>query len=430
MFLHIILMNKLLFLLAYWHLQWSCYTLHHIRRIEKIITSRGLSEINLYEPNYDNDPEMKKVMDNFNRRTEKRFEELNERIKEKRKKYNKKCDNDIKEIIVKDKIEKQLIKKFSALENVSDPNHLHKGKSKKKVTHNVQKCSYKKRKSLRSILTEWDILDNIDMYEWIPFCSTEENSDGSIKNIKDAITKVGYIGSNNSIAPEKKGVKDTTGLRSILSSILGSSNSLFQKYIDENITSDGSSFKKQSSFASFIIYGLSEIVEHVVVPVVTTLFFGNTGDVKDSKSKPAGNNSSGEESQVSTPSCSCKDKSECTCKCTGTCVCKCVCKNSSEPAITCACVEKCKDACQCATSCACAKKCVSACVCAEKCVAACECACAHHSHNHMFIIPISSESFIAAYTIASILLFLYFILQFYRKIRMEKKQKYLKLLKE
>ncbi|KNC37996.1 trophozoite antigen [Plasmodium falciparum RAJ116] len=43
-----------------WHLQWNCYTLNHIIRIEKIITSIGLSEINLYEPNYDNDPEMKK----------------------------------------------------------------------------------------------------------------------------------------------------------------------------------------------------------------------------------------------------------------------------------------------------------------------------------------------------------------------------------
>lgn len=46
---------------------------------------------------------MKKVMDNFNWRTEKR------------KTYNKKCDNDIKEIIVKDKIEKQLIKKFFSI---------------------------------------------------------------------------------------------------------------------------------------------------------------------------------------------------------------------------------------------------------------------------------------------------------------------------
>ncbi|EUT84802.1 hypothetical protein PFAG_03096 [Plasmodium falciparum Santa Lucia] len=240
------------------------------------------------------------------------------------------------------------------------------------------------------------------MYEWIPFCSTEEDSDGSKKNIKDAITKVGYIGSNNSIAPEKKCAKDTTELRSIFSSILGSSNSLFQKYIDENITCK--------------------------VPFVTTFFFGNTGDEKDSKSKPAGNNSSGEVSQASTPSCSCKDKRECTCcctckctdtcacKCTDTCACKCICKNSSERAITCACVEKCKDACQCAITCACAKKCVSA--------------CAHHSHNHMFIIPISFEGFIAAYTVASILLFLYFILQFYRKIRMKMKQKYMKLLKE
>ncbi|SOV84393.1 PIR protein, putative [Plasmodium sp.] len=368
-------------------------------------------------------------MDNFNRRTEKRFDELNERIKEKRKKYNKKCDKDIKEIIVKDKIEKQLIKKLSALENVADPSNLRKGKSEKKAAHNVQKCCNKKGKSLGSILSEWDILANIDMYEWIPISSTNEYNDDNIKNIKDAITKVGYIGSKNSIAFENKGAKGTNELGSILRYILGSSNDMFQKYIDENITSNDSSFKKQSGLASFIIYLLSEIVEHVVVPVFTALFFGSNGDEKNSEP-------SSERSQMSTCSCSCADQNSCSCICTYdnkgtssvkcTCVrsCKCANEGVEKCAITCDCAEKC------ASACTCAKKCVRACACAEQCVAGCECACAHHSHNHMFIIPISSEAFVAAYTIASILLFLYFVLKFYRKVRMEKKQKYIKLLKE
>ncbi|SOV20398.1 rifin PIR protein, putative [Plasmodium sp. gorilla clade G2] len=427
MLLHLILMNKLLFLLAYWNLQRNFYTLYHITRNGKIITWRRLCEIDLYEPNYDNDPEMKKVMDNFNLRTQKRFYELNERIKEKRKKFNEKCDKDIKEIIVKDKIEKQLIKKLSVLEKLEDRSYSRKGKSEKRVEKYVQKCYYKKRKTLGTILSEWDILANIDMYEWIPFCSTGEHIDGNIKNIKDAVTKVGYIKSNNSTVPENKGSKDTTELGSILSSILGSSNSLFQKYIDDKIKSNGVSFKKQTGYASFFIYVLSEFVEHVVIPVGTTLIFGHSGNKNNHETTSA-------ETQMCKCSCELQNSSKCTCICTCAnkstysvtcsciCSCKCACKGTEGCATTCACAEKC------VTACTCAEKCVKACICAEKCVTACECACAHHSHNHMFIIPISSEGFITAYTIASVLLFLYFILKFYRKIRREKKQKYIKLL--
>ncbi|SCQ12903.1 rifin PIR protein, putative [Plasmodium gaboni] len=344
-----------------------------------------MCEIDLYEPKYDNDPEMKKVMDNFNLRTQKRFYELNERIKEKRKKFNEKCDKDIKEIIVKDKIEKDLIKKLSVLEKLEDRSYLRKGKREKRVEQNIQKCYYKKRKTLGTILSEWDILANIDMYEGIPFCSTVDYIYGNIKSIKDAVTKVGYIRSNNSTVPENKGSKDTTEIGSILSSILGSSNSLFQKYIDEKIKSNGVSFKKQTGYASFFIYVLSEIVEHVVIPVGTTLIFGRSGNENNNETTSA-------ETQVCKCSFSCADQSSCTCIYTCTCgskdtssvtytcmcSCKCTCKGAEKCETTSACVEQCKDACacaeKCASACTCAEKCVKACTCAEKCVKACICA--------------------------------------------------------
>ncbi|KNC37368.1 rifin [Plasmodium falciparum RAJ116] len=69
-----------------------------------IQTTRLLCECELYMSNYDNDPEMKRVMQQFHDRTTQRFQEYDEGLQEKRQ-------------ICKDKykIEKELNEKFSAL---------------------------------------------------------------------------------------------------------------------------------------------------------------------------------------------------------------------------------------------------------------------------------------------------------------------------
>ncbi|SOS81703.1 PIR protein, pseudogene, putative [Plasmodium sp.] len=74
-------------------------------------TSRGLSECDLYMPKYDNDADIKSVKDIFDRQTSRRFEEHEEHMKEKRRKYKEKCENDIQKIIEKDKMEKTLAEK-------------------------------------------------------------------------------------------------------------------------------------------------------------------------------------------------------------------------------------------------------------------------------------------------------------------------------
>ncbi|WP_228715144.1 hypothetical protein, partial [Klebsiella pneumoniae] len=54
---------------------------------------------------------MKSVKENFNRQTSQRFEEYEERMREKRQKCKEQCDKDIQQIILKDKIEKSLEEK-------------------------------------------------------------------------------------------------------------------------------------------------------------------------------------------------------------------------------------------------------------------------------------------------------------------------------
>ncbi|SOS76920.1 PIR protein, putative [Plasmodium sp. gorilla clade G1] len=80
-----------------------------------IQTTRLLCECELYMPNYGNDPEMKRVMQQFQDRITQRFQEYDESLQEKRQICKDKCDKEIQKIILKDKIEKELTEKFSSL---------------------------------------------------------------------------------------------------------------------------------------------------------------------------------------------------------------------------------------------------------------------------------------------------------------------------
>ncbi|ETW17855.1 hypothetical protein PFFVO_03249 [Plasmodium falciparum Vietnam Oak-Knoll (FVO)] len=74
-------------------------------------TSRELGECDIYKSIYDNGPDMKSVKDNFDRQTSRRFEEYEERVKDKRQKRKEERDKNIKKIIEKDKMDKSLAEK-------------------------------------------------------------------------------------------------------------------------------------------------------------------------------------------------------------------------------------------------------------------------------------------------------------------------------
>ncbi|KNG74074.1 rifin [Plasmodium falciparum IGH-CR14] len=89
------------------------YITHHT---QKIPTTRLLCECELYSPaNYDNDPEMKRVMQQFHDRTTQRFQEYDEKLQEKRQICKDRCNKEIEKIILKDKIEKELTETFATL---------------------------------------------------------------------------------------------------------------------------------------------------------------------------------------------------------------------------------------------------------------------------------------------------------------------------
>ncbi|SCM18856.1 PIR protein, putative [Plasmodium sp.] len=92
------------------------YIKHHTQNAEPTKSHRSLCECDTYMPNYDKDPEMKEVMENFDRQTSQRFKEYNQRIMKNRQKCKEQCNKDIQKIILKDKIEKELTEKLSTLD--------------------------------------------------------------------------------------------------------------------------------------------------------------------------------------------------------------------------------------------------------------------------------------------------------------------------
>nr|SPJ13308.1 rifin PIR protein,putative [Plasmodium sp. DRC-Itaito] len=108
---------------------------------------RSLCECELYAPaNYDNDPEMKEVMENFNRQTSQRFHEYDERMKTTRQKCKEQCDKESQKIILKDKLEKELMDKFATLDtniqNDAIPTCVCEKSMADKVEKGCLKCGY------------------------------------------------------------------------------------------------------------------------------------------------------------------------------------------------------------------------------------------------------------------------------------------------
>ncbi|EWC87137.1 hypothetical protein PFNF54_04064 [Plasmodium falciparum NF54] len=121
------------------------YTLTYTKLENTITSSRLLCECDTYAAtNYDNDPEVKKVMQQFDEHTTQRLLEYNEHMIKKRKECKEQCDKDIRKIILNDKIEKQLKEKFSsALQTDIGANYLPKCTCEKSLSDKVEKTCLK-----------------------------------------------------------------------------------------------------------------------------------------------------------------------------------------------------------------------------------------------------------------------------------------------
>ncbi|SCM18758.1 PIR protein, putative [Plasmodium sp.] len=112
---------------------------HNLTLHKPTTTSRLLCECELYaRGNYDNDPEMKALMQDFDRQTSQRFKEYDERMIKNRQKCRDQCDKEIQKIILEDKIEKELIERLATLEKNITTENLPTCECEKSVAHKME----------------------------------------------------------------------------------------------------------------------------------------------------------------------------------------------------------------------------------------------------------------------------------------------------
>ncbi|KNC37477.1 rifin [Plasmodium falciparum RAJ116] len=117
-------------------------------------------------PNYDNDPQMKEVMDNFNKQTQQRFHEYNDLMIEKRQKCKEQCDKVSQKIILKDKLEKQMEQQLTTLETKIDTDDIPTCICEKSLADKVEKGCLKCGYGLGTVAASIGLFGGLGTYGW------------------------------------------------------------------------------------------------------------------------------------------------------------------------------------------------------------------------------------------------------------------------
>ncbi|SCM18809.1 PIR protein, putative [Plasmodium sp.] len=191
---------------------------YHTSNTKSTKTHRTLCECELYAPsNYENNPEMKELMENFNRQTSERFRKYDEGVQDKRKQCKEQCEKDIQKIILKDKIGKQIAEQFSALETNIETNDIPTCLCEKSLVDKTEnfclKCGY----GLGGVVApSIGLLGGMGMYGW-KIAVLEAAKDAAIAEGTAAGTKAGVEFGIKFIMSE---LKRQLGVYSIASSSL------------------------------------------------------------------------------------------------------------------------------------------------------------------------------------------------------------------
>ncbi|SOS76769.1 PIR protein, putative [Plasmodium sp. gorilla clade G1] len=160
----------------------------HTPNTPKIPTTRLLCECELYAPsNYNNDPEMKQVMDNFHHQTQQRFHEYEQHMIKNRKQCKEQCEKDIQKIILKEKIQKELTQKLSALQIDISTHDIPTCVCEKSLADKTEKFCLKCGYGLGGALTAWEIFGYTGIYGWANYAAVLAHEAGVKAGIKIVI---------------------------------------------------------------------------------------------------------------------------------------------------------------------------------------------------------------------------------------------------
>ncbi|SOV84084.1 rifin PIR protein, putative [Plasmodium reichenowi] len=157
-------------------------------------TNRSLCECDIYESaNYDNDPQMKKIMENFNKQTQQRFEKYEEHMVEKRKCCKDKCDKEIQKIILKDKLEKELMDKFSTLHTDIQSDAIPTCVCEKSVADKTEKFCLNCGKTMGGVAPGWGLVGGLMYAGWSHYIAGVTAKAFTDAGISTAIELMGNI---------------------------------------------------------------------------------------------------------------------------------------------------------------------------------------------------------------------------------------------
>ncbi|ETW39349.1 hypothetical protein PFNF135_06272 [Plasmodium falciparum NF135/5.C10] len=163
-------------------------TIYHTSNTKPIKPYRSLCECELFAPqNYDNDPEMKRVMQQFHDRTTQRFQEYDERLQERRQICKDKCDKEIQKIILKDKIEKELAETFSSLHTDIQSDAIPTCICEKSVTDKFEKTCLKCGNNMGGLVPGLALIGGNVVYSAAVNAATKAGMDAAILELKSII---------------------------------------------------------------------------------------------------------------------------------------------------------------------------------------------------------------------------------------------------
>ncbi|ETW15137.1 hypothetical protein PFFVO_05948 [Plasmodium falciparum Vietnam Oak-Knoll (FVO)] len=166
----------------------------HTSNTPKIPTTRLLCECEFYAPsNYNNDPEMKQVMDDFHHQTQKRFHEYEERMIKNRKECKEQCEKDIQKLILKEKIQKELTQKLSALQIDISTHDIPTCVCEKSLADKTEKFCLKCGYGLGGALTSWEIFGYTGIYGWANYAALLAHEAGVKAGIKVVINMLSEL---------------------------------------------------------------------------------------------------------------------------------------------------------------------------------------------------------------------------------------------
>ncbi|SOV83886.1 rifin PIR protein, putative [Plasmodium reichenowi] len=157
-------------------------------------TNRSLCECELYTPaNYENDPQMKSVMDYFNKQTQQRLRDYDNRMKTARQKCKEQCDKEIQKIILKDKLEKELMDKFATLHTDIQNDAIPTCVCEKSLADKTEKFCLNCGKTMGGVAPGWGLVSGLVYAGWSQYLSAKALQKGIEAGVKEGFESLTYF---------------------------------------------------------------------------------------------------------------------------------------------------------------------------------------------------------------------------------------------